>query len=124
MLTAINKCNYNKNSSADEIANVNFVYVDIGQVEYSTRHRQRVSVDHRYRNKEFVILTPSLLVIPCEYPLWAKFRSQKASVLAVMAEALLNENFQNRRFLKGCVTLNANCRQMGTSPSIGLWTVG
>jgi len=67
MLTAINKCNYNKNSSADEIANVNFVYDDIAHVEYSTRRRQRVSLDHRYRNREFVILTPSLWVITCEY---------------------------------------------------------
>jgi len=34
------------NSSADEIANVNFVYDDIANAEYSTRRRQRVSVDH------------------------------------------------------------------------------
>ena len=38
--------------------------------------------------------------------------------------ALLNDSFGNRRFLKGCVTLNANFRQMGTSPAIDLWTVG
>jgi len=36
--------------------------------------------------------------------------SQKVSVPAVTAEALLNESFRNRRFLKGCVTLNVNFR--------------
>jgi len=31
------------NSSADDVANVNFVYDDIAHIEHSTRRRQRVS---------------------------------------------------------------------------------
>jgi len=45
-------------------------------------------------------------------------------VLAVTAEALLNESFRNQRFLEGCIIFNANFWEMGTSPAIDLWTVG
>ena len=45
------------NSSADETANVNFVYDDIAHVEYSTRRRQTVSVDHRYIYRYFLVWT-------------------------------------------------------------------
>jgi len=43
--------------------------------------------------------------------------------LALTADALLSEIYLNRRFLKGWVTLSANFRWMGTSPTIHLWTV-
>ena len=42
--------------------------------------------------------------------LWATFLSQNVSLLSLTDKAQLNESFGNRRFLKGCVTLNANFR--------------
>ena len=69
---------------------------------------------------EFLGLTSFWWKAHCRLPISDKWTFS----LAFTAETLLSEIFLNRRFLKGWVTLSANCRYiMGTLLVIRLWTV-
>jgi len=91
-----------RNSPGDEIANVNFLYDDIVHVLQNTIYSCiRSATDRRgYVRGEFLTLTLSLKVIPCQYHhnwyivknyiIWPTFLTQKVGLSVYLQSLLLN----------------------------------